>query len=289
MSSRVNIQQQLLKYNNTWNNVVWAGNGATVTLNAAVAPDGTSTAQQVSASSQYIEQTLSTASLILARKTYTFSLWMRSVSGTATVPMFIFSYINSATLVQTSQTVTTTWQKFTVTATIPATEYALQFGLATGTYNIYVWGASAVVGNQPGTLVNTTSSVVNYGVRNNVSGRASLPLGSNFLYASNLLSGANWGTGGGINLTQNAGTDPFGGNAAVKMDLGGTLGNPACATTNVRNAVFPLRDNEAYCLSVYAKVGTIQYAELAWQDSGGAARVTRTFFDVNAGTQLKMK
>ena len=88
----------------------------TVTANAAAAPNGTSTADQVvfgsiSSAGNYsiVYQQIATAEL-----SYTFSVWLRTVSGTATVYIQAFGSAYSSPV---ECQLTTTWQNFSVTFT----------------------------------------------------------------------------------------------------------------------------------------------------------------------------
>lgn len=149
----------LLRYSEQIDNAAWAKNaGTTVTANAATAPDGTTTADYVN-SSGYVLQTYSSVTI---GDTYTFSVWLRTASGTASVPIFIEGTVNgdgNFLIANTNAAVTSQWQRFTLSATVPA-GYTTNFrpGPRAGAY--YMWGAQLERANAVSSYIPTTTASV---------------------------------------------------------------------------------------------------------------------------------
>jgi hypothetical protein len=140
----------------------WGTFNTGTTPNAAVAPDGTTTATLVAFNGASFANTLNqpqTASGVL-----TGSIWMRSVTGTATVYLQILS---GTTYAVTTCALTTTWKRYTVTSTnlASATTY-LAIGWDTrdagqtnlGAFSLYAWGAQMEAGSQATSLITTTTT-----------------------------------------------------------------------------------------------------------------------------------
>lgn len=146
-----------------------AGTGVNpvLTNNAAVAPDGTTTATEIdlssvpdnTAASNIFQGFTATAAV------YTLSVWLRAVSGTATVYLFIGNTVYAVA----ACSLTTTWQKFTLTTpTLSAATYffclgvdATRSGQATQpAQSIYAWGAQAELGPVATSYATTVGSTV---------------------------------------------------------------------------------------------------------------------------------
>lgn len=130
----------LLTYTEQFDNAAWQKNdGSSVTANAVVAPDGTTTADQIDLSASElsrVQQPLSgqpTAS-------YTFTVWLRVASGSVSV-----RFSSSADL--DVITVTDTWQRFTSTKTITTPtqpNLTIRNEAGGGAKTLYAWGASVL-------------------------------------------------------------------------------------------------------------------------------------------------
>jgi hypothetical protein len=126
----------LLTQSEDFSQAVWQKNdGATVTTDAVVAPDGTLTADALNIgvlAVSRVQQPLA----VLTTATMTYSLWMRVASGTEQI-----RFGDSTTL--TTFTVTSTWQRFTVVVNIAGTapNLTIRNDTAGGAKTIYAWGA----------------------------------------------------------------------------------------------------------------------------------------------------
>ena len=154
LSARYNLLTKTETFNDTG---AWT-KPASVTVNAdaATAPNGTLTADQlvtVATQDNYIAQTV--AGVNATGRTWSFSFYAKCDSGTKTVPVFIDDgngvfAVNPAT---TTVNVTTSWQQFTVSGTQTSTsQTAVRAGIGGfGSWragdSIYIWGADLRVAN----------------------------------------------------------------------------------------------------------------------------------------------
>lgn len=175
------VQTNLLTYSQEFDNTAWVKSSATVTSNTAVAPDGTSTADRVAATttgnSRGVYQAATTASA-----SHTISLYAKAdglnylcvynETGTAAgVAWFNLSNGTVGTVVSGySATITSAgngWYLCKVTATFTAgTRYFFVGGVdadnsvavISTTNGIYIWGAQLVQGSVAGNYQPTTSA-----------------------------------------------------------------------------------------------------------------------------------
>ncbi len=141
------IPQNLLLWSQSFNKVVWNYHqtqfvsGLPITVSA---PNGTLTANPLiptaGATDAYVYQDLNH---LVGGKTYTFSVWLKVPSGTKTIDI-LFRDLTGSHDVLTSCNLTTTWQRFAVTATLVA-DGAAQFFIGTygswTTGEVDAWGA----------------------------------------------------------------------------------------------------------------------------------------------------
>ena len=130
----------LLTYTEQFDNAAWQKNdGSSVTANAVVAPDGTTTADQIDLSASElsrVQQPLSgqpTAS-------YTFTVWLRVASGSVSVR---FGHSADIDVI----TITDTWQRFTSTKTVTSPSQpnlTIRNEAGGGAKTLYAWGASVL-------------------------------------------------------------------------------------------------------------------------------------------------
>lgn len=148
-----------LLYSEDFSHATWVKSGLTVTADAVAAPDGTTTADKLnSASGSTITQDTGTAP-----SSYGFvgSVWMRTVTGTATVQLLIFDGGSQKAFLDCP--VTTTWKRFQIPKKFDS-------GTSTGTVSfriktssdIYVWGAQV----ERFTHTNTLGARDRYGIAN---------------------------------------------------------------------------------------------------------------------------
>jgi hypothetical protein len=156
----------MLKFSEQFDNPVWGLNdGATVTANNAVDPLGGSTADTVTEGSGphiHLLDIGQTIALNAAGKTWTFSLWMKVASGSETIMLSLSDAITvSDTLFVT---VTTTWTRFSITASNLTNTGTILFGIniaasgnPTGTA-VQVWGAQLELGPAATPYASTTTA-----------------------------------------------------------------------------------------------------------------------------------
>lgn len=137
----------LLKYSEQCDNAVWGVNAVTITPNACAAPDGSFTADRLEATSadSYISNVVFNLG---PNETRTGSVWLRADSPTQ---LLIHLADVTNTWIQlgetaTSCSVTTQWQRFTVTRTSVAGTQRVAFQIGGGNSftfgeTIYAWGA----------------------------------------------------------------------------------------------------------------------------------------------------
>jgi hypothetical protein len=150
-----NLCLQSEAFNTTWTIPV----GSSVTANTVASPDGLTTADTLSSSglSPTAEQTITVA----ASTNYTFSCWVRAVSGSVSA---IVEWENASTTVnyaQTTATLGTTWTRITATGTTPAGVTSVKVRVREfSTNSIYVWGAQMESGTAATSYIPTTTASV---------------------------------------------------------------------------------------------------------------------------------
>ncbi len=153
-------RRNLLTFTEQFDNAAWVKTSQgsatvpTVTANAGTAPDGTTTAERVqfartgttTTDRSRIEQT---AISVVASTNYTFSVWLKSFSGADQTVTIFPNYGNGSVV---AATVTSEWQRFTVTAnTLAGVTAAVVVGLGYATNSVtaadvLIWGAQFETG-----------------------------------------------------------------------------------------------------------------------------------------------
>lgn len=153
----------------TWSNGFtvdppWTTSVCTLSGTSTVSPDGSLDATRVTATgtSGYVASNLGQAS-VLPLTPYTFSIWVRSISGTQAQTLVIQDQ-TGAVIVAHSIVATTTWQRFSCTGTMlsgSSSAYGL-LGGSGGGFNTgdmcEIFGAQLELGTTPSTYVPTTTN-----------------------------------------------------------------------------------------------------------------------------------
>ena len=286
------VRTNLILQSETFNNASWTKDSATITANTTTAPDGTTTADTLTISdSQYIYQSIT----LTAGVSYTISLYVRVSSGTNQFKFNTFG--SSNTFISSTQTATTSWQRFSFTFTAVGSGSTAIYplivdGLAGGSF--FIWGAQVETTDFGATpYIATTTAAVSVGPVANVPRLDYLnsscprlllePQRSNLITFSDGLVVAQ---AFGATLTKNQITSPDGYvNASLLTPLGGAAG--------ITLATASLSGN--YTISGYLK-GTVAGQKVqAFGDLQGViatftlttswARYTATFNSTNATGQ----
>lgn len=160
----------LLTYSQDFSNASWTkfaggtGIAPVVTPNIEIAPDGTLTADRVVFDSgvgvtSSDRSLLSVVISVTSGVPYTTSVYLKGSVGGEQIS------IPNARGVYSTITLTTSWQKFTLTETTSTTSSNLQFGIRQAvdgtiksTATIYIWGAQFEQGSYPSSYIPTTSA-----------------------------------------------------------------------------------------------------------------------------------
>ena len=141
----------------------WVNTGGTVnvTANAALAPDGTLTATQFDVAAGDSRRD-NTNVPVAASTTYTFSLYVRAITGTVTIRIGGFDGTNS--LATPDTVVGTEWTRMTYTFTtaVGATTFNARIrnsqAASGNAQSFYVWGAQVELGSFATSYIPTTSA-----------------------------------------------------------------------------------------------------------------------------------
>lgn len=134
LSARYNLLTKTEQFNDAaWNTKT----NISVTANGATAPDGTATAEVITATAAngVVGQAFTSVA-----SAYTFSIWLRRVTGTGAIQL-------NGGGGYVAQTITSTWERYSVTQTLTAGSPTLAIRLVTSGDVIEVWGAQLIVAN----------------------------------------------------------------------------------------------------------------------------------------------
>jgi hypothetical protein len=148
------LQSETFSNNTDWPKL----NSATITANTSVAPDGTTTADTLTLTtnaSSSIYQSITTVSEL------TFSVYAKVASGTKN---FRLRFDRPSAIESADFTATTTWQRFTFTATTTGSGVVYIINDSTGTAgDLIIWGAQLETGDIATDYIPTTTAAVSVG------------------------------------------------------------------------------------------------------------------------------
>ena len=163
--------QNLIRYSEDLSNAVWVATSTTVATNTTTAPDGTLTADTLTATapSATFQQTYNG----VTGQVYTVSFYVKRKTGTGTISIRAVENLN------TTIAVTTDWQRFSVTATSTSATIRAGIAITTSGDEVFVWGGQVEFASSAGTYVQTVASTI-YGTPTlSFSGVSTLGLESN--------------------------------------------------------------------------------------------------------------
>lgn len=131
--STTKAEQNLLIHSQELDNVAWVTSNLTVSLNSAIAPDGTTTSETLSASGA--NATL-TQSVLLNSGNHTISAWIKRVSGSGSIQMSVDSAGTWSTV-----SITSSWNRYSVTQNLIASgNKTAGIRIVSGGDQIEIWG-----------------------------------------------------------------------------------------------------------------------------------------------------
>lgn len=209
--------QNLILQSQTFDSGTWIQqNGASIAANAALAPDGTMTAEALTAgtgnANTYIQQNVSG---LVPLGNYTASVWLKADAPTS------FSWEvdqNGGTVFNSVVSLTTSWRRYTIRTMSSSGGVIAPFAIGGGlsfptTRTIYVWGAQLVMGSKAGAYNKTVATAFN-GSYIPAGVRQSSQLGQNELQYSEQLDVSPWGMING-SISANTTTAPIGGSVTA--------------------------------------------------------------------------
>jgi hypothetical protein len=143
-------------YSQQFDDGYWSKDALTVDPNSTTAPDGTTTADKLTATgADSFSQ--STAITSVSGQTYTFSVYLKADTPT-TLALYCLNPVTAQ-----SVNVTTEWQRFSITVAVNSTTVRWQIG-GGGTFTtgevIYAWGAQVELGSVATSPIYTVASTV---------------------------------------------------------------------------------------------------------------------------------
>lgn len=148
----------LLTFSEQFDNAAWTKSSSSVVANTTAAPDGTLTADTLTAAAAngFVYQVFSAAAA-----TYTFSVWIKSVSVGITLELNLHTNTGASSVGAAIVTTTGSWQRVSVTGTFTsasASAWATIGGNASFSTGetLYIWGAQLELGSTATTYNPTT-------------------------------------------------------------------------------------------------------------------------------------
>ena len=179
----------LVTYSEMFADASWLKtNSATVTANTDISPNGTLTADRLTAGAIFSQ--IQNIATVLSGNAYTSSVWIKRITGTGQV------YIRSIENVNTPITITNDWVRYSVTTTSTSTTGRIGVVLQTSGDVVAIWGAQLVQGSVPKDYFPTTDRlnvpILNYDVAGGCPSTLVEP------QRTNLLLNSVWAGGGSL-------------------------------------------------------------------------------------------
>lgn len=161
------FSQNLLLFSEQFDNSVWvSNNGASTTVvsNSTVDPFGNLTADKIvgTSTSNGLFQIASTS--ISNGQVATFSIWLKAISGTQSVDIYVARSPGNADAIIKTVVATTTWQRFTVqhNSTWTGTSPLIVLVILNNPGSVFAWGAQLELNISQGNYIQTIGSIVNH-------------------------------------------------------------------------------------------------------------------------------
>jgi hypothetical protein len=147
----------ILRYSSEFESALWTKSNCTATDNSVDSPFSGSTVKgcsmMVDSSNPLFQQAVGNTNT----GNHTFSIWLRSSGGNETVILKVYSNAQSHSGI--SVTVTSTWQRFSVTNNLSTAHTTKYVRVEWSTQDIEVWGAQLEIGSSVGRYTHTESLV----------------------------------------------------------------------------------------------------------------------------------
>jgi len=232
----------------------WASNqSGSTTQNAAVAPDGTTTAAQITSAGSTFSG-VSQSSISVSAVPYTYSCYLKATSGTPTIRL---TFYDGVTFHQGNFTITSEWVRYSFTFTPVAGTFAI-YNTCSAVATWLAWGAQLNSGSTAKPYFPTTD-------RQNVprltyeGGCPSLllePQRTNLVTYSEQMDDSSWNKNS-CTISANASTSPDGYVGADKF-----IPNNAASGAFVQKANFGASGSTAYSYSVFLKAAGFTSVEV---------------------------
>lgn len=259
----------LLTFTQEFDNSAWTKTNATITANSTTAPDGTMTADTLTASGANgtVLQTF-TASAV----PYTFSIWLRRLTGTGNVQLTV----DGTTFVTVA--VTSDWTRFSTTLTPSAGSRTAGVRIVTSGDAVYGWGAQLEQASA------ATDYTRNFGglfpPRFDYDPVTLSPRGflveeqrTNLRVYSEQFDNAAWAKDS-CTISADAAVSPSGATNADKV-----VSNNATTQTGIGQTFTAAA--AVYTASFYVKAAEVQFVQLLWSSTASTEYAN---FDLSAGT-----